>query len=107
MRRILFGIALLLHGIAHANAGMLATDDRNLIATGLWAIASVGFLAAGFGLIGVRQLYLHWQVLGMTAAASSIQWCGWISLESRLKRIRASMSAIFRSTGSSASRSCA
>jgi hypothetical protein len=72
MRRIIFGIALLLHGLAHANAGMLAADDRSLIATGLWAIASVGFLAAGFGLLGVRRLYLHWQVLGMTATASSI-----------------------------------
>jgi len=72
MRRILFGTVLLLHGLAHANAGMLAADDRSIVATLLWATASVGFLAAAFGLFGVRRLQRHWQVLGMTATLSSI-----------------------------------
>lgn len=72
MRRTFFGIVLLLHGLAHANAGMLAADDRSIVATVLWATASVGFLAAAFGLFGVRRLYRHWQVLGMSATASSI-----------------------------------
>ena len=72
MRRIILGVALLLHGLAHANAGMLSADDRSLVATALWAIASVAFLAAGFGLHGVRRLYRHWQVLSLIAIASSL-----------------------------------
>ena len=52
----LLGIAVLLHGLAHANAGMLAANDGSVVATLLWAPASVGFLAAGLGLIGVRRL---------------------------------------------------
>ena len=47
MRRVLLGLALLLHGLAHANAGMLAANDGSVAPTVLWAIASVGFLAAG------------------------------------------------------------
>src|SRR4029453_4515164 len=49
MRRTLLGIALLLHGLAHANAGMLAADDGSVVATMLWATASIGFVTAGLG----------------------------------------------------------
>ena len=72
MRRVLLGFALLLHGLAHANAGMLAANDGSMVPTVLWAIASVGFLAAGFGLLGVRRLERHWQVLALAGIASSI-----------------------------------
>jgi hypothetical protein len=72
MRRIILGIALLLHGLAHANAGMLAADGSRLLPTVLWAVATVSFLAAGAGLFGVRHLARHWQVLGLTAIASSL-----------------------------------
>lgn len=40
---------MLLHGLAHANAGMLAANDGSVVATLLWATASIGFLAAGLG----------------------------------------------------------
>ena len=43
------GIAMVLHGLAHTNAGMLAANDGSLVATMLWATASVGFLDAGVG----------------------------------------------------------
>ena len=72
MRRSLLGIVLLLHGLAHANAGMLAADGRRLLPTILWAIASVSLLSAGFGLIGVRRLARHWQVLALTGTLSSL-----------------------------------
>jgi hypothetical protein len=72
MRRNLLGIALLLHGLAHANAGMLAADGSRVLPTVLWAVASVAFLAAGFGLLGVRRLDRHWQVLGLAGALSSL-----------------------------------
>jgi hypothetical protein len=70
------GIVLLLHGLAHANAGMLAADRQRVFATTLWAIASVCFMAAGAGLLGVRRLGRHWQVLALTASASSLLMLG-------------------------------
>ena len=72
MRRGLLGLALLLHGLAHANAGMLAANDGSMAPTILWATASVGFLAAGFGLLGVRRLERHWQVSCLAGIASSL-----------------------------------
>lgn len=72
MRRTLFGIALLLHGLAHANAGLLASDGYRVLPTLLWAAASVAFLGAGFGLIGVRLLERHWQILGLGGVAASL-----------------------------------
>ena len=72
MRRILFGLVLILHGLAHANAGMLASDRSRVVPTVLWAVASLAFLAAGFGLMGVRRLDRHWQILGLTGVATSL-----------------------------------
>jgi hypothetical protein len=72
MRRTLLGIAMLLHGLAHANAGLLAANDGSLVATMLWATASVGFLAAGVGLVGVRRLTGDWRAFGMAAAGCSV-----------------------------------
>jgi len=72
MRRVPFGIVLLLHGLAHANAGMLATDRSRVLPTLFWAAASVTLLGAAFGLLGVRRLDRHWQVLAFTGALSSL-----------------------------------
>ncbi len=72
MRRILLGTLFLLHGLAHANAGMLASDPFRVPPAILWGVASVSFLAAGFGLFGVRRLRHHWQVLALVAIAASL-----------------------------------
>jgi hypothetical protein len=72
MRRIILGTTLLLHSLAHANAGMLASHPFRVTPTILWAVATVGFLAAGFGLLGVRQLRRHWQVLALAAIFASL-----------------------------------
>ena len=72
MRRILLGILLLLHGLAHANAGMLAADGFRIAPTVVWAFASVPLMAAGFGLIGVRRLNRHWQILTLIGVSSSL-----------------------------------
>jgi hypothetical protein len=72
MRRTLFGIALVLHGLAHADAGLLASNGYRLLPTLLWAAASVAFLGAGFGLIGVRRLERHWQSLGLLGVFASL-----------------------------------
>lgn len=72
MRRILLGILLLLHGLAHANAGMLAADAFRIAPTVVWALASVSLMAAGFGLLGVRRLNRHWQILALIGVSSSL-----------------------------------
>lgn len=72
MRRTLLGLALVLHGLAHTNAGMIAANGPRVMPSILWATAAIGFMAAGFGLLGVRRLERHWQALGLTAVASSL-----------------------------------
>jgi hypothetical protein len=72
MRRMAFGTVFILHGLAHANAGMLAADRWRIVPTVLWGTASLAFIAAGFGLIGVRRLDRRWQILGLTGIAASV-----------------------------------
>jgi hypothetical protein len=72
MRRIVLGVALALHGLAHTTAGMRVTDDSSLTPTLLWAVATVALLAASFGLLGLRPLRRHWQLLSLVGIASSL-----------------------------------
>jgi hypothetical protein len=76
MRRITLGLVLVVHGLAHANAGMLAANPFRIVPTLLWAIAAVGFLAAGFGLLGVRPFRRHWQISAMAGTAASLLLLG-------------------------------
>ncbi|MEW5931811.1 MAG: hypothetical protein AB1941_30445 [Gemmatimonadota bacterium] len=62
MNRRLIGLALLLHGLAHALPGMRVTDATRWDSTGAgvllwaataaWAAATAGLVAAGLGLLG-------------------------------------------------------
>ena len=52
--RILIGIVLILHGLAHAGAGMWAAGPVWLI-TALWWFATTLYIATGFGVLGVRR----------------------------------------------------
>lgn len=71
--RILFAVALILHGLAHASAGMWAADiGGRTIVTLLWEGATVGFIAAGAGLLGVTALRRWWRALVAIAAISSL-----------------------------------
>ena len=72
MRRTVFGIVLILHGLAHANAGMLAADRWRIAPTVMWAVASLTFLGAGFGLLGVRRLNRRWQSLALIGILASV-----------------------------------
>ena len=72
MRRTLFGLVLILHGLAHANAGMLAADRWRVAPTVMWAVTSLAFLGAGFGLVGVRRLDRRWQPLALIGIAASV-----------------------------------
>ena len=72
MRRLL-GSLLVLHGFAHAAAGIWATPvGPTWFVTLLWFVAMVGFVAAGAGLIGVRKLDDLWLPIATTAAVASI-----------------------------------
>lgn len=73
MQRIVIGLLLLFHGLAHAGAGMWAMGRApTWFVTLLWAVAMVGFLAAGLGLLGVRRLLRGWPWTMLAAAASSL-----------------------------------
>jgi len=72
MRRLI-GWLLMLHGLAHASAGMLVGPATPVwVVTLLWWIAMTGFVAAGFGLLGFAPLERAWQPLSSVAAVSSI-----------------------------------
>ena len=75
--RLLLGIALIVHGLAHASAGMWATDigGRELV-TVLWELSSVGFIAAGAGVLGVSEFRRKWRVLVAIASVSSLLLLG-------------------------------
>ena len=79
------GVTLILLGLAQVNVGVraadkaqswllsgLSTDAALWIATLLWFVAMIGFIAAGFGLLGVVGLRARWQRLMLTALAASV-----------------------------------
>jgi hypothetical protein len=73
MQRVAIGLLLVLHGLAHAGAGMWATGRApTWFVTVLWGMAMVGFMAAGFGLLGVRALLRGWPWTMLVASASSL-----------------------------------
>src|SRR5687767_13900597 len=71
--RIAFAVALVLHGLAHASAGMWATDigGRGLV-TILWEGATAGFMGAAAGLHGSRIIQRWWRALVIIASLSSL-----------------------------------
>jgi hypothetical protein len=83
MKPITTGSLLVVHGLAHAAAGMAAQDaprglalllaptSRIVLATTLFAIALPGFVAAGFGCWRVIGLERFWRVLARVAAVAS------------------------------------
>ena len=65
----LIALGLLLHGLAHAGAGMWAAGRATAwIVTPFWLVSMVGFLAAAFALLGVERL--RELALGLTIAAT-------------------------------------
>ncbi|MFL5615247.1 MAG: hypothetical protein ACJ796_16390 [Gemmatimonadaceae bacterium] len=72
MRRLI-GSLLVVHGIAHAGAGIwTAGVGPTWSVTLLWWAAMVGFGAAGAGLIGVPRIDKLWRMLAAVAAIASI-----------------------------------
>lgn len=69
----IFGVFLLFHGLAHAGIGIWAGETgRWWLPISLWELAMVGFLAGGFGAIGVSGLRDFWRPLTIIGAASSL-----------------------------------
>lgn len=71
--RVMVGVLLMLHGLAHASAGMWATDiGGKALVTLLWESATLGFMAAGAGMFGVPILRRIWRLLVVFAAVNSL-----------------------------------
>jgi len=84
MRRALLGLLLVLHGLAHVNAGMLAAGAETpgaiaprgaigaWVATALWGVAMVGFVVAGLALLGGMPRRVRWRSWALAAAVASL-----------------------------------
>jgi hypothetical protein len=69
----ILGVFLLFHGLAHAGIGIWAGESgRWWLPISLWELSMVGFLAAGFGAIGVSGLREFWRPLTIISAVSSL-----------------------------------
>ena len=72
MRRLL-GFALILHGLAHASAGVWATEMAHPFAvTLLWEGAAVGFMIAGGILLSLLPLERHLRLVSAVAITCSL-----------------------------------
>jgi peptidoglycan/LPS O-acetylase OafA/YrhL len=72
MARYIIGIVILLHGLAHASLASWASDGPMWITTPLWFLAMIGYLAAGFGILGLRALRMDWVAALIVATGASI-----------------------------------
>ncbi|HEY8852641.1 MAG TPA: hypothetical protein VIM36_10695 [Gemmatimonadaceae bacterium] len=69
----ILGFLFLLHGLAHAAIGIWAAETgRWWVLAPLWELSMVGFIAAGFGALGVRRLRDAWRGITFVAASASI-----------------------------------
>lgn len=72
MRRLL-GIVLILHGLAHAGAGMWSVGASPIEAQTVWWIAAMGgFVLVGCALLGARVAFAYWQPALLVAIAASV-----------------------------------
>ena len=77
VRRVLLGTALVAHGLAHASAGMWATDiGGHALVTILWELACIGFIAAGAGVLGVAELRKRWRLSVVIGTIGSLLLLG-------------------------------
>ena len=75
------GVVLIVHGLAHALAGMRATAEFQWLPTIAWAAALAGFLAAGFGLLGLGAFQRRWRIFAAVGVAGSaaLLSAGWLT----------------------------
>lgn len=74
--RAALGLALVLHGLAHISLGTAVQDVRRgselVVATVLFALATPGFVAAGFGAWNVAGLRSIWGSLVKVSVLASL-----------------------------------
>lgn len=69
----LFGVFVFLHGLAHAGVGIWAGETgRFWLPMSLWELSMLGFIAAGFGAIGVAGLRDFWRPLTVVSSIASL-----------------------------------
>jgi hypothetical protein len=69
----ILGYFFLLHGLAHAAVGIWAAETgRWWMVASLWELAMVGFIAAGFGALGVAGLRDVWRASTIVASSASM-----------------------------------
>jgi hypothetical protein len=72
-RRTALGVILVLHALAHAGAGIWASQPEGAWAVAtLWWIATAGFLLAGAWLLGIIPRQGNWQVAAVIASMASL-----------------------------------
>jgi hypothetical protein len=80
MPRVLIGWLLIVHAIAHAFAGLWASSTGSIwTVTFLWAIASIGYMAAGLGVLRAPWLRRVWKRAFIAATLASILFIAWYS----------------------------
>lgn len=73
MRPTLLGILLVLHALAHAGAGTWAAGRHSpWVVVPAWLLSMCGFLAAGFGLLGLERLRAWAAPASAVAAVASL-----------------------------------
>ncbi|HET9012087.1 MAG TPA: hypothetical protein VFN38_09760 [Gemmatimonadaceae bacterium] len=73
MKRTLIGLVFVAHGLAHSGPGIWASAvGPEWFVVPLWWLAEVGFLVAGFGLLGVPWCRRVWEPSALVAAVASI-----------------------------------
>lgn len=71
MRRIVLGLVIVLHALAHANVVIWAAP-LGWFATLLWSVALIGYLSAGLGMLRVPIVRHAWKQLMVTATIASM-----------------------------------
>ena len=72
MRRTI-GFLMLLHGLAHAGAGIWPMTSAPVwIVSTLWWLAIAGFFASAAGLLGVPSIDRHWRAFANIGALASL-----------------------------------
>ena len=73
MRRGLLATLLIVHGLLHASIGVWAVAGHSLATVNtLWAVAIVGYVAAGLSVLRAPVLRIHWKAILVTASIASM-----------------------------------
>ena len=73
MRRGLLASLLIVHGLLHASTGVWAVAGNSLATVStLWALAIVGYVAAGFAVLRLPILRTRWKPILVTATLASL-----------------------------------